>query len=197
MGLKNSRSFPKWKFLVLVFVAEFAFHVLCYAEKAPNFSFIHEATSAPRVSSYDYIIIGGGTAGCPLAATLSTGDANVLVLERGGSPYVNTTKIRIENVISTLTDTSPDSFSQAFISEDRVPNNRARVLGGGTVINVGFYSRAEPLFLKQTGLDESLADDSYKWVEKKLVQKPVVLQWQSAVRNGLLDVELDTCTESQ
>ena len=114
-------------------------------------------------------------------------EANVLVLERGGSPYVNTTKIRIENFISTLTDTSPDSFSQAFISEDGVPNNRARVLGGGTVINVGFYSRAETFFLKKTGLDEALANDSYKWVEKKLVYKPVVLQWQSAVRNGLLE----------
>ncbi|XVE90597.1 hypothetical protein DITRI_Ditri20bG0090600 [Diplodiscus trichospermus] len=136
---------------------------------------------------YDYIIIGGGTAGCALAATLATGDANVIVLERGGSPYVNTTKIRIENFISTLVDTSPYSFSQAFISEDGVPNYRARVLGGGTVINAGFYSRAETFFLKQTGLDEALANDSYRWVEKKLVYKPVVLQWQSAVRNGLLE----------
>ncbi|XWS27603.1 hypothetical protein CRYUN_Cryun26dG0130900 [Craigia yunnanensis] len=187
MGLKYSRSCSKWRFLALVFVAEFAFHGNSYAEKAPNFSFIQEATSAPAVSYCDYIIIGGGTAGCPLAATLSTRDTNVLVLERGGSPYVNTTKIRIENFITTLTDTSPDSFSQAFISEDGVPNNRARVLGGGTVINVGFYSRAETFFLKQTGLDEALANDSYKWVEKKLVYKPVELQWQSAVRNGLLE----------
>ncbi|XP_022743861.1 protein HOTHEAD-like [Durio zibethinus] len=188
MGLKYICSCSKWSFLAIVFVAELAFHGLSYAEKAPNFSFIQEATSAPAFSFYDYIIIGGGTAGCPLAATLSTRDANVLVLERGGSPYVNTTKIRAENFFPTLTDTSPDSFSQAFISEDGVSNNRARVLGGGTVINVGFYSRAETFFLKQTGLDETLANESYKWVENKLVYKPVVLQWQSAVRNGLLEV---------
>ncbi|XVF30290.1 hypothetical protein REPUB_Repub16aG0044100 [Reevesia pubescens] len=195
MGLKYYYScsswdrffLSSWRFFAFVFVAEFAFHGLSYAEKAPDFSFIQEAASAPAVSFYDYIIIGGGTAGCPLAATLSTRDANVLVLERGGSPYVNTTKIRIENFISTLADTSPDSFSQAFISEDGVPNYRARVLGGGTVINVGLYSRAETFFLKQTGLDESLVNDSYLWVEKKLVYKPVVLQWQSAVRNGLLE----------
>ena len=157
-----------------------------YVFAAPNFSFIQEATSAPEDSFYDYIVIGGGTAGCPLAATLSMHEANVLVLERGGSPYVNTTKIRIENFISTLTDNSPDSFAQPFIS-DGVLNRRARVLGGGTVINTGYYSRAETFFLKQTGLDEALANDSYKWVENKLVYKPVVLQWQSAVRNGLLE----------
>ncbi|XVF41505.1 hypothetical protein PTKIN_Ptkin01aG0284900 [Pterospermum kingtungense] len=84
-------------------------------------------------------------------------------------------------------DNSPDSFAQPFISEDGVFHRRARVLGGGTVINGGFYTRAETFFLKQTGLDEALANDSYNWVEKKLVYKPVLLQWQSAVRNGLLE----------
>ncbi|EOY09817.1 Glucose-methanol-choline (GMC) oxidoreductase family protein, putative [Theobroma cacao] len=177
MGLKYAWS--SWRFLLLVFIAEFAFHGFTYGEKAPNYSFIQEATSAPQVSLYDYIIIGGGTAGCPLAATLSR-NATVLVLGRWGSPYVNTTKIRIENALSTLTDTSPDSFSEAFISEDGVANIRARVLGGGTVINAGFYSRAETFFLMQKGLNEALANDSYEWVERKLVSKPVVLQWQSA-----------------
>ncbi|KAE8664735.1 putative Glucose-methanol-choline (GMC) oxidoreductase family protein [Hibiscus syriacus] len=93
----------------------------------------------------------------------------------------------MENFITTLTDGSPDSFSQPFISEDGVPNNRARALGGGTTINVGFYSRAEPLFLEQIGLDEALAKDSYEWIEKKLVNKPVSFEWQTAVRNGLLE----------
>ncbi|XP_039028443.1 protein HOTHEAD-like [Hibiscus syriacus] len=183
MGSKYS-----WSFIALVFGVAFAnFHCLNHAEKAPKYSFIQEATSAPEVSFYDYIIIGGGSAGCPLAATLSTRNANVLVLERGGSPYANTTKIRMENFIATLTDMSPDSFSQSFISEDGVPNNRARVLGGGTTINVGFYSRAEPLFLKQIGLDEALAKDSYEWIERKLVNKPASFEWQTAVRNGLLE----------
>ncbi|OMO97957.1 hypothetical protein COLO4_14241 [Corchorus olitorius] len=157
------------------------------SETAPNYSFVEESTSAPPVSYYDYIIVGGGTAGCPLAATLSE-SANVLVLERGGSPYVKpTTKTDQVNFLTTVLDASPDSFAQPFISEDGVLNHRARVLGGGSVFNAGFYSHAETEFVKEAGLDESLVNDSYRWVEKKLVFEPPVLQWQSAVRDGLLE----------
>lgn len=50
----------------------------------PNYSFVRNATEAPRLlRNYDYIIVGGGTAGCPLAATLSQ-NFTVLLLERGG-----------------------------------------------------------------------------------------------------------------
>ena len=49
-----------------------------------------DATLAPLYSSFDYILIGGGTSECALAATLSQ-NARVLVLERGGSPYDNPT----------------------------------------------------------------------------------------------------------
>ncbi|XWS48382.1 hypothetical protein CRYUN_Cryun13aG0071800 [Craigia yunnanensis] len=180
MGLES------WMFLALVFVAHFDFPGFCYAEKAPYHSFVQEAASAPEVSFYDYIIIGGGTAGCPLAATLSA-SANVLVLERGGSPYVNPGKPDKENFFPNILDRSPGSYSQAFTSEDGVYNARARVLGGGSVINAGFYSHAEADFLKQAGLNEALVNHSYQWVEKKVAFKPPVLQWQSALRDGLLE----------
>ncbi|KAK6262259.1 hypothetical protein QUC31_008075 [Theobroma cacao] len=84
-------------------------------------------------------------------------------------------------------DRSPGSYSQAFISEDGVYNSRARVLGGGSVINAGFYSHAEADFLKQAGLNEALVNHSYQWVETKVAFKPPMLQWQSALRNGLLE----------
>ncbi|KAK9039478.1 hypothetical protein V6N11_014678 [Hibiscus sabdariffa] len=72
-----------WMFLALLYVPLFHFHGFSLAEKAPYYSFVHEATVAPEVSFFDYIIVGGGTAGCPLAATLSE-KASVLMLERGG-----------------------------------------------------------------------------------------------------------------
>ncbi|XP_024534194.1 protein HOTHEAD [Selaginella moellendorffii] len=49
---------------------------------------MHEATDSKfHPQLYDYIVVGGGTAGCPLAATLSQ-KFRVLLLERGGSPLI-------------------------------------------------------------------------------------------------------------
>lgn len=151
---------------------------------------MHEATSAPlRSYNYDYIIVGGGTAGCPLAATLSQ-NARVLLLERGGSPYGNPNISNINAFGKSLRDTSPSSPSQALVSEDGVANNRARVLGGGSCINAGFYTRADAEFLKEAGLDcdEQVLNESYEWVEKKLVSKPSLKNWQASLRDGLLEI---------
>lgn len=105
----------------------------------------------PSEDYYDFIIVGGGTAGCPLAATLSE-FFSVLVLERGGIPYDYPNLMTQEGFLTTLTDvdtlTSP---SQAFTSEDGVPNARGRVLGGSSAINAGFYSRADQYFYENSG----------------------------------------------
>ncbi|CAI9775748.1 unnamed protein product [Fraxinus pennsylvanica] len=162
------------------------FHGFCLSDKAPNYTFMHEATSAPEVSYYDYIIVGGGTAGCPLAATLSQ-NSNVLLLERGGSPYGNPNITNLDAFGEALSDISPSSPSQRFISEDGVINARARVLGGGSCLNAGFYTRAAPLFVQDAGWDWLLVNESYSWVEKKVAFEPPMRQWQSAVRNGLLE----------
>ncbi|CAF2112112.1 unnamed protein product [Brassica oleracea var. botrytis] len=135
----------------LILVATFIFHDSCSSDKAGYYSFLKDATSAPTLSHFDYIIIGGGTAGSALAATLSQ-NATVLVLERGGSPYDNPAATDIGNFANTLINiTDLNSWSQLFISEDGVFNTRARVLGGGTVLNAGFYSRAEDEFVAETG----------------------------------------------
>ncbi|KAG8382306.1 hypothetical protein BUALT_Bualt05G0063100 [Buddleja alternifolia] len=147
---------------------------------------MHEATSAPPISHYDYIIVGGGTAGCPLAATLSQ-NATVLLLERGGAPYNNPNITHLSAFGKALSDLSPSSPSQRFISEDGVINARARVLGGGSCINAGFYSRAATQYVSAAGWDGRLVNESYRWVEEVVAFEPPMKQWQSAVRDGLLE----------
>uniref|UniRef100_A0A6N2NHL6 Glucose-methanol-choline oxidoreductase N-terminal domain-containing protein n=1 Tax=Salix viminalis TaxID=40686 RepID=A0A6N2NHL6_SALVM len=138
-------------------------------------------------SAYDYIIVGGGTAGCPLAATLSQ-KFNVLLLERGGMPFGNANVSLLKNFHITLADTSSTSASQYFISTDGVLNSRARVLGGGTCINAGFYTRASTRFINKVGWDSELVNKSYPWIEKQIVYRPKVAPWQAVVRDSLLGV---------
>ncbi|CAH2080574.1 unnamed protein product [Thlaspi arvense] len=149
----------------------------------PYHTFAHDATFAPPVSYYDYIVIGGGTSGCALAATLSD-RATVLLLERGDLPYGNPTINNIATFGVTLSDVSPNSPAQQFISTDGVINVRPRVLGGGSCLNAGFYTRAESDFVQRAGWNPQLVNESYKWVERKIVFRPPMLEWQSAVKDG-------------
>ncbi|XP_055832203.1 protein HOTHEAD-like isoform X2 [Solanum dulcamara] len=182
---------PSWN--PFIFSSLFGILILsipCFSEKAPHYTFARDATSSPKVVFFDYIIIGGGTSGCALAATLSQ-SSNVLLLERGGLPYGNPNITNITGFASNLANTSPSSPAQLFISTDGVFNHRARVLGGGSAINAGFYTRASKAYVRRVGWDEKLVNESYEWVEKKVAFQPQIKQWQSAVRNGLLEVGVE------
>nr|XP_043622517.1 protein HOTHEAD-like [Erigeron canadensis] len=167
-----------------VFLLNF-FHEFCFGRR--GFPFMHLATTAPMVSYYDYIIIGGGTAGCPLAATLSR-TSSVLLLERGGSPFRDPNITHLSAFGAVLSNLSPRSPSQRFVSEDGVINARARVLGGGSALNAGFYSRAGSEYIANAGWDVILVNQSYRWVERMVAFHPPLRQWQSAVRNSLLEI---------
>nr|XP_043633758.1 protein HOTHEAD-like [Erigeron canadensis] len=156
------------------------------SEKAPYSTFAKGATQAPLEASYDYIVIGGGTSGCALAATLSQG-AKVLVLERGDLPYGIPSVNTIYGFFETLANLGPTSPSQTFVSTDGVLNQRARVLGGGSAINARFFTRASPAYVDQAGWDPILVEESYDWAEKKVAFEPKVLEWQSAIKEGLLE----------
>ncbi|KAM0897114.1 hypothetical protein ACQ4PT_022784 [Festuca glaucescens] len=153
-------------------------------EQLEDLRFVQHAQDAPLVSHFNYIVVGGGTSGCPLAATLSE-HSRVLLLERGGLPYRNMSNQ--EHFTDALADTSLASPAQRFISEDGVVNARARVLGGGSCLNAGFYTRASNDYVRTAGWDARLVNSSYRWVERALVFRPDVPPWQAALRDALLE----------
>ncbi|KAH7544608.1 hypothetical protein FEM48_Zijuj01G0003800 [Ziziphus jujuba var. spinosa] len=149
---------------------------------------VHNATDVPLEDVYDYIIVGGGTAGCPLAATLSE-KYSVLVLERGNSPVSYPQVLNSNGVLANLLqEDDGKSPAERFTSEDGVPNTRGRVLGGSSMINAGFYSRADKEFYMQSGIqwDMDSVENSYQWVEETIVFKPNLSVWQSIFKQALL-----------
>ncbi|CAN1139727.1 (R)-mandelonitrile lyase-like [Linum perenne] len=182
------------RFLIVLLIQLPVSHARPRPGPEPSYlKFVVNATELPPEENYDYIIVGGGTAGCPLAATLSQ-SYKVLLLERGGVPYGRPNLMTQEGFLATLTNVDAfDSAAQSFVSEDGVPNARGRVLGGSSAINAGFYSRADPDFYQNSGADWDLrvANESYDWVERAVVFRPELRNWQAAVRDGLLEAGVD------
>ncbi|XP_021747390.1 (R)-mandelonitrile lyase-like [Chenopodium quinoa] len=175
--------------VILIFLTLFGCSSAQPQEAPAYIRFTANATEFPVEDYYDYIIVGGGTAGCPLAATLSQ-NYKVLLLERGGVPYGIPNLMTQEGFLATILEIDTfDSPAQAFTSEEGVPNTRGRVLGGSSVVNAGFYSRADQEFYAKSGLswDLRMVNQSYEWVENAIVFRPDLRSWQSSVRDGLLE----------
>lgn len=150
---------------------------------------VYNATDLPLLAKYDYIIVGGGTAGCPLAATLSQ-NYSVLILERGGDPLAYPSVLRADQFGANLVQQDDGKNPvQRFTSLDGIQNARGRILGGSSMINAGFYSRAEKEFYPKSGInwDLGMVDKAYQWVEKTIVYRSDLLPWQSVSKEVLLE----------
>ena len=97
--------------------------------------------------SYDYIIVGGGTAGCVLANRLTaSGKYRVLVLEAGGKPksmWINIpagfTKLLTNKKYNWRFQTEPEAGTRNRVIS--VP--RGKGLGGSSLINGMIYVRGQ------------------------------------------------------
>jgi len=97
------------------------------------------------MDTYDYIIVGAGSAGCVLANRLSEDpDSNVLLLEAGGNdsnPWIHIPagyiKTMVNPNINWLFDTEPEETTR----NRPIPIPRGKVLGGSSSINGMLYVR--------------------------------------------------------
>jgi len=95
------------------------------------------------MSSYEYVIVGAGSAGCLLAGRLSAAGARVLLLEAGGSDRRPEVKVpaAFPNQFQTVRDWNFMSEPEPGLFGRRLSLPRGRMLGGSSSMNAMLYTR--------------------------------------------------------
>jgi choline dehydrogenase-like flavoprotein len=100
-----------------------------------------------REAGYNFVIIGGGSAGCVLAARLSENpEVSVLLLEAGGRdthPYIHM-PVGFSKMTSGPLTWGLKTAPQKHARDREIPYAQARVIGGGSSINAEIYTRGHP-----------------------------------------------------
>jgi choline dehydrogenase len=119
------------------------------------------------VSVWDYVIVGGGSAGSALAARL-TEDAStrVLVLEAGRKDslwdvYVHMPAALAFPIGNPRYDWRYESEPEPFMHDRRVYHARGKVLGGSSSINGMIFQRGNPLDYERWAADPGMAGWDY------------------------------------
>jgi choline dehydrogenase len=119
------------------------------------------------VKQYDFVIVGGGSAGCALAARLSADPAtSVLVLEAGRPDYPWDVFIHMPAALtfpigSRFYDWKYESEPEPFMNGRRIYHARGKVLGGSSSINGMIFQRGNPLDYERWGADPGMKDWDY------------------------------------
>ncbi|KAH7120325.1 hypothetical protein B0J13DRAFT_485998, partial [Dactylonectria estremocensis] len=105
------------------------------------------AAPSSSPASYDYIVVGGGTAGVAVAARLSEGlpFASILLIEAGPAAW-DEQKINVPGMKGSTLGTKYDwnftTVPQSGANDRSFPVNRGKVLGGSSAMNLMTYDRA-------------------------------------------------------
>jgi choline dehydrogenase len=95
--------------------------------------------------SYDYIVVGAGSAGCTLVGTLAKQEpsAQILLVEAGGwdkNPAVLDPRLWFTN-LGTKRDWGDVSIPSPGVNNRAIPEHTGRLIGGGSSINATIWAR--------------------------------------------------------
>jgi choline dehydrogenase-like flavoprotein len=120
-----------------------------------------------NTDSYDYIIAGGGSAGCVLAHRLSADpDVRVLLLEAGGSDRHPLFQMPagFAKMTKGIGSWGWHTVPQKHLKGRALRYTQAKVIGGGSSINAQIYTRGVPADYDEWASEEGAAGWSYREV---------------------------------
>ena len=116
---------------------------------------------------WDYVIVGGGSAGCALANRLSADSSTtVLVLEAGRSdfkldPYIHMPAALPFPIGNPLYDWRYETEPEPYMNGRKVFHARGKVLGGSSSINGMIFQRGNPLDYERWAADKGMETWDY------------------------------------
>lgn len=125
------------------------------------------------MAGYDYVIVGGGSAGCVLANRLTEDEsARVLLLEAGGRD--GHPLIHMPVGFAKMTD-GPHTWGfatapQRHANNRKIPYAQARVIGGGSSINAEVFTRGHPSDYNRWAEEEGAEGWAFKDIQKYFIR---------------------------
>jgi choline dehydrogenase len=147
--------------------------------------------------AYDYVIVGGGSAGSALANRLSAEPGNrVLVLEAGRPDYKWDVFIHMPAALtfpigSRFYDWKYESEPEPHMNGRKVYHARGKVLGGSSSINGMIFQRGNPLDYERWAADPGMATWDYAHCLPYFKKMETCLAGEDDYRGGSGPLELE------